>query len=237
LTEALVSSEEAQVSVRQLYVEGEGKMTGRSGFKVFAVTAIVALVAFASGLASAAEFSADMVHKFGEMTKEGKIYVKGKKMRMEGAAAGHGITIMNEDTGVAWVLQPGQKTYLEMKRGAQMAGPAQSDEQELAKIADKKFLGTETVNGYQCEKYLYTYHDKSLGTLTQWYSKKLGCPIKMVQSSSRGQSSFEYRNIKEGGVTDSLFQVPAGYTKMEMPAMPPGMGKGMGQGMGKPKAY
>jgi outer membrane lipoprotein-sorting protein len=218
-------------------VKEEGEMTGRSGFKVFAVTAIVALVAFASGLASAAEFSADTVNKFGAMTKEGKIYVKGTKMRMEGAAAGQGITIVNGDTGVVWVLQPGQKAYLEMKKGTQTAEPAQSDEHELAKIADKKFLGTETVNGYQCEKYLYTYHDKSLGTLTQWYSKTLGYPIKMIHSSPRGETSFEYRNIKEGGVADSLFQVPAGYTKMEMPAMPPGMGKGMGQGMGRPKTY
>jgi hypothetical protein len=210
----------------------EGEMTGRSGFKVVAVTAIVALVAFASGLAFAAEFSADMVNKFGGMTKTGKIYVKGKKMRMEGAGA-QGITIMNGDTSTVWVLQPEQKIYLEMKKGAQTAEPAQANEQELAKMADKKLLGTETVNGYKCERYLYTYHDKSLGTLTQWYSEKLGYPIKMVHSSPRGQTSFEYRNIKEGGVADSLFQVPAGYTKMEMPAMPPGMGKGMG----RPKKY
>jgi hypothetical protein len=54
----------------------------------------------------------------------------------------------------------------------------------------------------------------------------------MVHQSSEGESSFEYRNIKEGGVADSLFQVPAGYTKMEMPGMP-GMGKGMMEGMGK----
>ncbi len=218
-------------------------MAGTFGFKVFAVTGIAVLAAFASGLAFAAEFSADMVHKFGAMTKEGKIYVKGKNMRMEGAM-GQGITIVNGETGTVWVLQPEQKVYMEMKKGAQPAQQAESDE-ELAKIADKKFLGTETVNGYQCEKYLYTYHDKTLGTMTQWHSKKLGYPVKMIHSSSQGETTFEYRNIKEGGVADSLFQVPAGYTKMEMPGMPPGMGKGMGQGMGpgtgqgmgKPKKY
>jgi outer membrane lipoprotein-sorting protein len=220
-------------------------MTGKLGFKVFAVTAIVVLFTFISGLASAAEFSADMVHKFGAMTKEGKIYVKGTKMRMEGAG-GQGITIVNGDTGTVWVLQPEQKMYMEMKKGAQQtAQPVESSDEELAKIADKKFLGTETVNGYQCEKYLYTYRDKTLGTMTQWHSKKLGYPIKMIHASPQGETSFEYRNIKEGGVADSLFQVPAGYTKMEMPGMPPGMGKGMGQGMGpgtgqgmgRPKKY
>ena len=218
-------------------------MAGKFGLKVFAVTAIAVVFAFAAGRAFAAEFSADMVHKFGGMTKEGKIYVKGKNMRMEGAM-GQGTTIVNGETGTVWVLQPEQKMYMEMKKGAQTAPPAESDE-ELAKIADKKFLGTETVNGYQCEKNLYTYRDKSLGTMTQWYSKKLGYLVKMIHSSAQGETTFEYRNIKEGGVADSLFQVPAGYTKMEMPGMPPGMGKGMGQGMGpgtgqgmgKPKKY
>lgn len=213
-------------------------------FKAALVLVLAALLLGVAALALAAEFSADMVHKMGTMTKEGKIYVKGKKMRMEGSM-GQGITIVDGDTGTVRVLQPAQKMYMEMKKGTQAMEPAQQDE-ELAKIADKKFLGTETVNGYQCERYLYTYHDKKLGTLTQWYSKKLEYPIKMLHSSPEGETTFEYRNIKEGGVADSMFQVPPGYTKMEMPGTP-GMGKGMmeGKGMGpgtggaagKPKKY
>jgi hypothetical protein len=31
---------------------------------------------------------------------------------------------------------------------------------------------------------------------------------------------MEYHNIKMGGQTDSLFEVPKGYKKMAMPAMP-----------------
>ena len=199
-------------------------------FKAVLVLVLVALLSGVSALALAAEFSADMVHKMGTMTKEGKIYVKGKKMRMEGGM-GQGITIVDGETGKVWVLQPAQKMYMEMKKEAKAMEPAQQDE-ELAKIADKKFLGTETVNGYQCEKYLYTYHDKKLGSMTQWYSKKLEYPVKMLHSSPEGETTFEYRNIKEGGVADSFFQIPAGYTKMEMPGMP-GMGKGMMEGMGK----
>jgi hypothetical protein len=29
----------------------------------------------------------------------------------------------------------------------------------------------------------------------------------------------EYQNIKEGGVSDSLFKIPAGYTKMVIPGI------------------
>ena len=206
--------------------------------KAVLIPVLAVLLSGVTALALAAEFSADMVHKMGAMTKEGKFFIKGKKMRMEGGM-GHGITIVDGNTGIVQVLQPAQKAYMEMKKGTQAMDPAQQDE-ELAKIADKKFLGTETVNGYQCDKYLYTYHDKKRGTLTQWYSKKLEYPVKMLHSSPEGETTFEYRNIKEGGVADSLFQIPAGYTKTEMPGMPgmgkgPGMGPGAGQGMGKPK--
>ena len=40
----------------------------------------------------------------------------------------------------------------------------------------------------------------------------------------------EYKNINEEGVSDSLFKIPAGYTKMNMPSMG---GKGMIPDMGK----
>jgi outer membrane lipoprotein-sorting protein len=208
-------------------------------FKGVLVLALAVLLSGVAAIALAAEFSADMVHKMGTMTREGKVYVKGKKMRTE-SGMGQGITIVDGDTGTVWVLQPAQKMYMEMKKGATQPTQTTQSDEELAKVADKKFLGTETVNGYQCEKYLYTYRDKALGTMTMWIATKLGQAIKMVHQSPEGESSFEYRNIKEGGVADSLFQVPAGYTKMEMPGMP-GMGKGMGPGaggaVGKPKKY
>jgi len=40
------------------------------------------------------------------------------------------------------------------------------------------------VNSYKCDKYLITYKDKSMGTMTQWISKKINYPIKMVYHSS-----------------------------------------------------
>jgi len=192
--------------------------------------ALAVLLSGVTAIALAAEFSADMVHKIGTMTKEGKIYVKGKKMRTE-SGIGQGITIVDGDTGTVWILRPAQKTYMETKKGATQPTPTNQPDAALTKLADKKFLGTETVNGYQCEKYLYTYRDKTLGTMTMWIATRLGQAIKMVHQSPEGESSFEYRNIKEGGVSASLFQVPAGYTKVEMPGMP-GIGKGIGPGAG-----
>jgi outer membrane lipoprotein-sorting protein len=56
--------------------------------------------------------------------------------------------------------------------------------------------------------------------MTQWFSKKLNFPIKMEMDGPSGHVTTEYKNIKENGLSSSLFEIPAGYQKMPMPAMP-----------------
>ena len=85
--------------------------------------------------------------------------------------------------------------------------------------AQIKSLGKETVNGYVCEKYQYIYHDTSMGTVTQWFSKKLNYAIKAEHKSSAGYMLTEYKNIKEGKVENSLFEVPGDYALMALPGM------------------
>jgi hypothetical protein len=81
-------------------------------------------------------------------------------------------------------------------------------------MAEKIYLGDEMVNGYLCEKYEYDYHDPNAGSLYMWHAKKLDYPIKVDYSVSSFPMYIEYKNIKEGGVSDSLFEIPSGYTKM-----------------------
>jgi outer membrane lipoprotein-sorting protein len=178
------------------------------------VTVLGCLVGF-SGPALAAEFSADVIRKMGDEVKKGKFFVKGNKMRMEFE---EGITIMDMATGKTITLQPEEKMYIEMPAMGSPATAADSDE-ELAKIATKKKIGTEKVSGYQCDKHLITYHDKAMGEMTQWYAKKLNYPIKTVYHGPQGEMVTEYTNIKEGGVRDSVFEVPRGYQKMGIPGM------------------
>ena len=181
---------------------------------VAVLTVLGCLVAFSAPV-FAAEFSADVIQKMGDELKKGKFFVKGNKMRMEFE---EGITIMDLATGKTITLQPEEKMYIEMPAMGSPATPADSDE-ELAKIATKKKIGTEKVNGYKCDKHLITYHDKAMGKMTQWYAKKLNYPIKTVYHAPQGEMVTEYTNIKEDGVNDSVFEVPMGYRKMSMPGM------------------
>jgi outer membrane lipoprotein-sorting protein len=181
---------------------------------VAALAVLGCLVAFSAPVL-AAEFSADVIQKMGEEVKKGKFFVKGNKMRMEFE---EGITIMDMATGKTITLQPEEKMYIELPAMGSPATAANSDE-ELAKVATKKKIGTEKVNGYKCDKHLITYHDKAMGKMTQWYAKKLNYPIKTVYHGPQGEMVTEYTNIKEGKVKDSLFEVPRGYQKMGIPGM------------------
>jgi outer membrane lipoprotein-sorting protein len=180
-----------------------------------------------AGSGNAAEFSADMIQKSPMGNTNGKVFVKGENLRQEMTMGEQNqIMIFQKDKGVALVLMPEMKMYMEIPAGGQqdMAPPTP---EEMENMAEKKYLGQEKVNGYKCKKYLFTPRDPSVGTTTMWISNKLNFPIKTEMKSSSGPMSMEYKNIQEKEIPDSLFKIPAGYQKMSMPMMPkmPGMPK------------
>jgi hypothetical protein len=172
-----------------------------------------------AGLAQAAEFSASMITKAGGMEIPGKVYVKGDKMRNEIQAQGQTIiNIMRPDKKVVWIIMPQQKAYMEMPI-------TQETQQKMMTLTEKqkakmKKVGTETIEGYTCDKYETTMdHQGKSTTMYTWIATDLGMPIKVV--SQDGSFSTEFKDIKPGEMADSLFEAPQGYQKMKMPfAMP-----------------
>jgi outer membrane lipoprotein-sorting protein len=164
-------------------------------------------------VAGAAEFSAQMVTRSPDVGEtQGKVYIKGDKFRQEFGAGDEGhISILRPDKQVVWMLMPAGKMYMEMPITPEHTGKMMTKPEDEARM---KLLGTETVSGYEAEKYEVSEKDGSDKQYV-WIVKKLGIPIKMTAAD--GSFSMEYRNIKEGGVSDSLFEVPAGYQKMAMP--------------------
>ena len=179
-----------------------------------------AIFLLATSLAQAAEFTADMITKAGGQEIPGKVYVKGEKMRNEIQAAGHPIiNIMRPDKKLVWIIMPQQKAYMEMPIN-------QETQQKMMTLTEKqkarmKKVGTDTIDGYTCDKYETTMDHQGKSTkVYSWVATDLGIPIKVV--SEDGSFAMEYKDIKPGGVADSLFEAPQGYQKMKMPfAMPP----------------
>jgi len=173
----------------------------------FALFPLIAL-----GGAGSLEFSADMVlQPKGDEPMTGKIYVKGDKVRQETSEEGESqVMIIRPDKKVTWMLTPEEKTYMEM--------PYQSEDKTFEEwTAEKekkaKFLGEETASGLPCKKF-EAIED---GEKTYfWISKQFAFPIKVEDA----EVTMEYKNIKEGPIPDSLFELPAGYEKMSMPIVP-----------------
>ena len=181
---------------------------------------VAIMFCLAASLVQAAEFSANIITRAEGQEMRGKIFMKGQKIRNELDAEGQtNITIVRPDKKVVWMVMPAEKMYMEM--------PVTDEAQEKLLIkkpedqAKMKLLGTETVNGYECDKYeMSTTVEGKPVKQYNWVAKKLGMAIKV--EAADGSFSMEYRDINMAGVADALFEVPQGYQKMAMPfQMPP----------------
>ncbi len=195
------------------------------------ISGFFAVVFAASLVLAQAEFSAEVVdlQKPGAPTTAKLYFAKGK-MRMEsqaGSPHGGGVVLMNFATQTADILMPQQHMYMEMTFQAQAqrqtysffeAGNVQDACGDWQKIAHTQAgtchkVGTDTLNGRSAVEYEAT---NSSGDVTRvWLDAKVRFPLKWQGKNSSG----ELRNLQEGSQPASLFEPPAGYTKMDMGAM------------------
>lgn len=176
------------------------------------------------------DFCADIETKAkdGRVASVGHICIKGRKVRHEMSHDGQKtIIISRPDKGVAWTLMTQQKRYLEMPvEKAEKDNPAddwKDDYQELQKKGKK--VGTETVNGVKCYKYILKTED---GTVTYWIMKNAEIPVRILTDDG---TVVNYKNIKTGSLPDSLFEIPPGYSKFNLPGLG-GMMQKMMQSLG-----
>ena len=111
------------------------------------------MLVFVLALSSwAAEFSADMIQKMQGQTQTGKVFIKGKKMRMEMNAPGNKMVhIMLPEENKTIMLMTKEKMYMEMVATNNPSSSPSSNKEDLEKVATLKQLRTETINGYLCD--------------------------------------------------------------------------------------
>ncbi len=191
-----------------------------------------ALILVASFALAQAEFSADIVDlQKQDRQTQAKIYFAKDKLRIESQEQrnprGSGVFIMDLANQSSVVLMPQQHMYMQMP--AQLMGQrglysffrtgdvenACTDWQKMSPNQGGSChkVGNETVNGRTTVKYEGT---NSSGDPDQvWLDPKLRFPVKWQGKNHGG----ELRNIQEGGQPASLFEIPAGYTKMDLGGM------------------
>lgn len=202
-------------------IPGDGTMIKRfvQRYGLFVSALFITVLAF-SGFGSAADFSADVVMTSSMGTMKGKVFFKDGNSRREMRMGGQQqITIYRKDKEVVWMLMPQQRMYMEMS-STRPGKMAPVDPGQMEKMGKKELLGKEKINGYMCLKYRYTPNDASSGPATYWISEKLNFPIKIEMNDASEHMVMEYKNIREGTLSSALFNIPSGYRKMSMPAMP-----------------
>jgi hypothetical protein len=162
------------------------------------------------------QFSADQLIT----TKEGstitnKIYLDNGKIRSEINAHGMNmVSIVLPDQQKVYSIMPGQKMVLVLPYD-----PARFKKQMAAsEVLATKFdlIGSDTAEGVACNKYKGVTQDGK--TYFLWADAARHVPVKMTADD--GSFTVMWKNYQAGPQDPSLFEVPAGYQMMNMPAMP-----------------
>ena len=190
---------------------------------------VLSASAVAQSWAGIPQFSADMkMSGRGSENMGGKIFFGGQKTRFEMSAGGHDVIMISDAAKkVSYMVMPQQHMYMEMSAGAgpmRGRGPRMPDAKPLdpsnpcsaePDMSCKK-VGSETVNGRSCDKWEFTSKSDPSKNHTAWIDQKLHFPIKNVGAAG---DVWELQNVAEGPQPASLFEVPAGYQKMDMGGM------------------
>ena len=180
----------------------------------------------ASFVLAQTEFSADIVDHGKEKNVMTKLYSGHDKLRFDSPGKDGGV-IMDLKGENYIVLMPQQHMYMTMSandmenRNAfhffQTGDVDNACAEWLAMATNKggscKKDGSEMVNGRTTVKYEGT-NAKGEGSKV-WLDSKLRFPIKWESKDGGG----ELQNIHEGPQSASLFEIPAGFSKMDMGAM------------------
>ena len=195
-------------------------MTIRTAFqnlcRLFAVAALLALSVPAWAVAPApTQYQADVVSRGSGETTSYRFYSGDRMFRMDTQEAQ---VITRLDRRLVWIVQPGEKMYMEQPFRPEKANPLVAQQDEGVSVNRQK-VGAEVVNGVATEKWKVTVQSAKGGTQTflQWIDPKTG--IAMRTADPAGKWSQELKNLQVGPQPAGLFEVPKGYQKMAVPGM------------------
>ena len=201
--------------------------------KRLAVSVILVMLLAAAVMAQTpSHFSADMIMHSQHGDMNAKMFFAGTKIRMDMQSPGGAISNITDITAKKnYMLMHNSAMYMEhdldkpYPMGRSPRTPVILEFDPANPCANRpemtcKKIGSETVNGRDCEKWEFS----KTGRLeeTNWIDKKLHVPVKSVHADG---TSWELQNLKEGAQTATLFEIPSGYQKFDMGGMMRGPGR------------
>jgi hypothetical protein len=175
------------------------------------------LLAFGGALAHAQQapqsYTAQQTFNVAGTARVSTLHVTRDAVRVEDQSGT--ITIVRRDRNVMWALQPAQRSYLEF--------PLDQFTQLLAQgtpsAGAREALGSEQVAEYRCAKArVHTLINGTDHVTLEWTAPALGGLV-IKRADPNGKWSVTYSAVRPGPQSAALFDVPAGYAKLSMPAM------------------
>lgn len=209
------------------------KRVGRFGYG-WVVFGIAMVFFEAAGAAAAGfpetkvEYSADQYMGDGSLMMKSRIYHASGRSRMEMEERGVNQAIITRmDQEVVWVLMIPEKMYMETQLGKE----EKTRDVRQCSYTTAKEAGKETVNGIPAtvNEVEATCPDGSAFSGKMWTSRE-GILVKLEaiangSAKEKGQRvRMELKNLAIGKQNPALFELPAGFTKMEMPTGAPAGG-------------
>jgi hypothetical protein len=186
------------------------------------LTAGIIILIIMTGNVSAADFSAKVKIKLGEELSEGDIFVSGQKYCLELVQYGEkGKIIVDSEKNDTTIILYSDKEYMTISSDdmiSLMNNPFQSYQYTLAQ-GEEVSMGSETLQGYECEVYQIIISDTPI--MSKWQAKNLDFPIKIVQHGEP-ERTIEITDIEEKAVDPLIFAIPESFTKWIDPASLPG---------------
>jgi len=170
-------------------------------------------------VALAAGYSADIVSTDKKGSTQSKIWVSYSlwAQRMEPAAQPGMILIVRMDKKLIWNIMTKEKMYMEIAMRPGMGGNTIASGEKAPSEVERTYLLTETVEGHVADKYRITHqmdNDKTFHFI--WLLKDNNLfPIKTQYQDS----ITVFKNLVFEEPAATMFEVPAGYQKMNMPFM------------------
>jgi hypothetical protein len=163
-------------------------------------------------------FSAHQVVTIGGTTIMGKVFAANNAVRFQDQG-GQFIHIVRADRGIIWALLPAQKAYLELPLRPEGQLMTSLTPRSNVQTLHRDTLGSEQLSVYHCDKSrVQTLLSGKTHTWIEWAAKELnGFVVK--RQDEEGSWSIEYQNVRLGPQDASIFEVPAGYHRIDIGGM------------------
>jgi hypothetical protein len=142
------------------------------------------------------------------------LHVTRDAVRLENTHSGV-ITIVRRDQKVIWALLPAQRAYMVLPLDFFTGLLAQ----DKATAGAREALGSDQIEGYRCAKALVHIVINGIDHVTtEWTAPELGGLV-IRRADPGGKWSVTYSAVRPGPQDAAMFDLPAGYAKVSVPAM------------------